>query len=72
MIKMVYYRITFQGEDGNITHSEEGMAFCEGDPNEESFKRNIASRYYRDGDHKLIFSIEEVEEPKAKKPINKQ
>lgn len=67
MIKLVYFQLTFQGTDGNITHSESGMALCEGNPEEESFKRNIASRYYRTGDAKVVFSFEVVKESKPNK-----
>lgn len=66
MIKLIYYRVTFQDEKGNITHSNEGVALCDGDPNEDSFKRNIASRHYRSGDLKMIFSLEVLKQVKPK------
>jgi len=66
MIQLIHYQLTFQGEDGNITHSAEGMALCEGDPNGESFKRVIASRHYRSGDLKVAYTLTVVEEPTPK------
>lgn len=66
-IKLVYFQLTFQGDDGNITHSESGMALCDGNPDGESFKRNIASRYYRTGDAKVLFTFEVVKQAKTEK-----
>lgn len=70
MIQLIHYQLTFQGEDGNITHSAEGMALCEGDPDGESFKRCIASRHYRSGDLRVNYTMTVVEESDPK--INKE
>lgn len=66
-VNLIKYRLSFQGEDGNITHSAEGMALCEGDPDGESFKRVICARHYRDGDFKVLFSFEVMSESQGVK-----
>lgn len=67
-IYCVYFRITFEGEDGNITHSEEGMAFCEGELDRSSFERSIVVRYVREGDARVNFQVKNMRQTREQVP----